>query len=153
MWRCVVYMRFCHVLVVFVIGGWNSNCSDTRSLFTWQMSQYAASVAKPYLWDFIHLDLDEWILEVGEMLLSEEPPPWLGILAKSSLMSECEESVCMRWRVHVCSNKSWILLPPLTLLDSPVAEGEITWLIMCIWKETQSFCCGGVLFMCVFAMF
>ena len=27
-------------------------------------------------------------LGVGEMLLSEEPPPWFGILAKSSLVSE-----------------------------------------------------------------
>ena len=25
------------------------------------------------------------------MLLSEEPPPWLGILTKSSLVSECVE--------------------------------------------------------------
>ena len=29
-------------------------------------------------------------------LLSEEPPPWLGILAKSSLVSECVERACVR---------------------------------------------------------
>ena len=47
-------------------------------------------------WGFIHLDLDGQILKVGEMLLSEEPPPWLGILAKSSLVSECVERACVR---------------------------------------------------------
>ena len=65
------------------------------------LSRYASSVAAPYLWDFNHLDLDGWILEVGEMLLSEEPPSWLGILAKSSLVSECVERACVRWRLHV----------------------------------------------------
>ena len=34
-------------------------------------------------------------------LLSEEPLPWLGILAKLSLMSECVERACVRWRLHV----------------------------------------------------
>ena len=29
-------------------------------------------------------------------LLSEEPPPWLGIFAKSSLVSECVKKVCVR---------------------------------------------------------
>ena len=47
-----------------------------------ELSRYAVSTATPYPWGFIHLDLDGWILEVGEMVLSEEPPPWLGILAK-----------------------------------------------------------------------
>ena len=28
------------------------------------MSRYAAPAAAPYLWGFIHLDLDEWILDV-----------------------------------------------------------------------------------------
>ena len=36
MWRCVVYVYICYVLVLFVNGGWYSSCSDTRSLFTWQ---------------------------------------------------------------------------------------------------------------------
>ena len=27
-WRCVVYVCFCHVLVEFVSGGWYSSCSD-----------------------------------------------------------------------------------------------------------------------------
>ena len=35
------------------------------------------------------------------MLLSEEPPSWLGILAKSCLVSECMERACVRWRLHV----------------------------------------------------
>ena len=101
MWRCVVYVCFWHVLVVFVSGGWYSSYSNTQSLFTRQLSRYVALVAAPYPWDFIYLDLDGWILEVGEMLLSEEPPPWLGILAKSSLMGECVERAYMRWRLHV----------------------------------------------------
>ena len=48
------------------------------------------------MWDLIHLDLDGKILEVGEMLLSEEPRPWVDILAKSNLVSECVERVCVR---------------------------------------------------------
>ena len=59
MWRCVVHVWFCHVLFVFVSGGCYSSCSDIRSLFTRNLSPYAASVAAPYPWDFIHLDLDE----------------------------------------------------------------------------------------------
>jgi len=35
-WRCVVYVCLCYVLVLFVSGGWYSNCSDTQSLFTRQ---------------------------------------------------------------------------------------------------------------------
>jgi hypothetical protein len=35
-------------------------------------------------------------LGVVEMLLGEESPPWLGILAKSSLVSECVERACVR---------------------------------------------------------
>ena len=34
--RCVVYVRLCYILVLFVSGGWYSSCSDTRSLFTQQ---------------------------------------------------------------------------------------------------------------------
>ena len=33
-------------------------------------------------------------------LLSEEPPLWLGILAKSSLVSVCKERACVRCRLH-----------------------------------------------------
>ena len=33
------------------------------------------------------------------MLLSEEPPSWLGILARSSLVSECVESACFCNRI------------------------------------------------------
>ena len=62
---------------------------------TFKLSRHVAWVAAPYLWDFIHLHLDGCILEVGEMLLSEEPPPWLGIHAKSSLTSECVERACV----------------------------------------------------------
>ena len=29
-------------------------------------------------------------------LLREEPPPWVGILAKSSLLSDCVERACVR---------------------------------------------------------
>ena len=65
------------------------------------LSWYVASAAATYPWNFIHLDLDGWILGVGELLLSQEPPPWLGILAKSSLLSECVNKVCVRWRLHV----------------------------------------------------
>ena len=35
--RCVVYVWLCYVLVLFVSGGWYLSCSDTRSLFTWQL--------------------------------------------------------------------------------------------------------------------
>ena len=34
-------------------------------------------------------------------LLSEESSPWLDILAKSSLVSECVERACVRCRLHV----------------------------------------------------
>ena len=33
-WRCVVYLCLCYVLILFVSGGWYSSCSDTRLLFT-----------------------------------------------------------------------------------------------------------------------
>ena len=36
MWRCVVYVCLCYVLVLFVSGGWYSNCNDTQSLITRQ---------------------------------------------------------------------------------------------------------------------
>ena len=58
-------------------------------------------------------------LGVGEMLLSEEPPSWLGILAKSSFVSECVEKACVKWKLIVSTIKSrvfflylyfWILL-------------------------------------------
>ena len=39
-----------------------------------------------------------WFWEVR--LLGEEPPPWLGIIAKSSLVSECVERACVRCRLH-----------------------------------------------------
>ena len=119
MWRCVSYVCFCHVLVVFVSGGWYLSYTDTRSLFTRELSWYAASVVTPYLWDFIHLDLFGWILEVGEMILSEERFFWLGILAKSSLVNECVKRTCVGWRLHVFAINleffspylhSWILL-------------------------------------------
>ena len=58
MWRCVVYVCFYHVLVVFASGSWYSSCSDAQSLFTRKLSRYAALAAAPYPWDFIHLDLD-----------------------------------------------------------------------------------------------
>jgi hypothetical protein len=38
LWRCVVYVCLCYILLLFVSGGWYSNCSDTRSLFTRQPS-------------------------------------------------------------------------------------------------------------------
>ena len=72
MWRCVVYVCFCHVLVIFVSGGWYSSYNNTRSLFTRQLSRYATSVAIPYPWDFIHLDLNGCILEIKYMLLNDK---------------------------------------------------------------------------------
>ena len=30
-----------------------------------------------------------------------EPLPWLGILAKSSLVSECVKKACVRCKLHV----------------------------------------------------
>ena len=56
--RCVVYVGHCYVLVLFVSGGRYSSYSDTQSLFTRQLSRYAASRAAPYPLGFIHLDLD-----------------------------------------------------------------------------------------------
>ena len=75
--------------------------------------RYAASVAAPYLWDFIRLYLNRWILEVRDMLLSEELPPWLGILAKLSLVSECVERACVRWKLHVFAINLQFLSPYL----------------------------------------
>ena len=69
----------------------------THDRYIWHLSRYVASVATPYSWDFIHLDLDEWILEVGEMLLREGPPSWLEIIAKSRLVNECVERACVMW--------------------------------------------------------
>ena len=123
MWRCVVYVCLCYVLVLFVRGGWYSSCSDTQSLFTRQLSQYAASAATPYPHGFIHSDFDGWILEVGEMFLSEEPPPWLGILAKSSLVSECVERACVNWRLHVFCIK--ILSSSLLTYTQGVSRGGV----------------------------
>ena len=60
------------------------------------MSRDVVSAAASYPWDFIHLDLNGSILEVGEMLMNEEPPPWLSIFAKSSLVSECVKNACVR---------------------------------------------------------
>ena len=37
------------------------------------------------------------------MVLSEKPPPWLGILAKSSFVSEYVERICVRFAC--CCNK------------------------------------------------
>ena len=101
MWRRVVYVYLCYVLVLFFRGGWYSSFSDTRLLFTWQLSLCVPLATTPYTWNFIHLELDGWIPRVGKMLLSEEPPPWLGILAKWSFVSECLEKTCVRWRLHV----------------------------------------------------
>ena len=71
-----------------------------------------------------------------EKLLSEEPSSWLGILAKSSLVSECGESLC-EVKIACLCNKSWVLLPFLTILDSLMVEWEIAWLIVCIWREIR----------------
>ena len=85
MWRCVVYVCICYVLVLFVSGGWYSSCSDTQSLFTWQLWQYVVSAAAPYPWfhpfGFGWMNLRSW----REWLLNEDPPPWLGILANQAL--------------------------------------------------------------------
>jgi hypothetical protein len=49
---------------------------------------------------------------------------------------ECEvERACVRWRLHAFAIKSWVFLPLITLLDSHVVEWEITWLVVCIWRE------------------
>ena len=58
----------------------------------------------------------------------------------------CGESLC-EVKIACFCNKFWVLLPFLTLLDSPVVEWEIAWLIMCIWKEIQSSCKGLILFL------
>ena len=89
----ILYMRLIiHNLILMIL---------LTLSFTGGVSRYAALVVAPYPWDFVHLGLDGWILEVGEMILSEKPPPWLDILAKSSLVNECVERACVRWRLHV----------------------------------------------------
>ena len=70
-------------------------------------------------------------------LLSEEPPLSLGIIAKSSLVSECVERVFVRCRLHVFCNKSWNFFPFLALLDFSMVGWEIAWLILCIWREIR----------------
>lgn len=64
MLRYVVYMWLCYVLVLFASGGWHSSCRDTQSLFTRQLPQYASSVAAPYPWGFIQLDLEVQISDI-----------------------------------------------------------------------------------------
>lgn len=34
MWRCVLYVCICYILVLFVNGGWYMCCNDTQLLFT-----------------------------------------------------------------------------------------------------------------------
>ena len=46
----------------------------------------------------------------------------------------CGESLC-EVKIACFCNKSWVLLPLLTLLDSPMVEWEITWFIVCNWRE------------------
>ena len=53
MLKCVVYVCFFYVLMLFVSGNWYASYNDTR-----QLSRYAASAAALYLMGFIHLDLD-----------------------------------------------------------------------------------------------
>jgi hypothetical protein len=54
-------------------------------------------------------------------LLREEPPHWLGILAKSSLVSWFVERVCVRLGLHgYAINLEFFF--PIALLDSPVVE-------------------------------
>ena len=46
----------------------------------------------------------------------------------------CGESLC-EVKIACFCNKSWVILPLHTLLDSPVVEWEIAWLVVCIWRE------------------
>ena len=109
----------------------------TMSIFN-PMSRYAALAATPYPLDFIHLDLDGLILFV-----EKKAPKWgASSLAWHSCQIKscewvCRESLCKVKIACVC-NKSWVLLPILTLLDSLVVEWKITWLIVCIWREIRA---------------
>ena len=76
------------------------------------LSWYAVSASTPHPEGFIHLELNEWTLRVGEMLLNKEPPPWLGILAKSSLEWVCKQSLC-EMKITCCCNKI-LSFSPLT---------------------------------------
>ena len=99
------------------------------------LSRYAASTAAPYPLGFIHLDWDGWILVV-----QKKAPNWgASSLAWHSCQIKsyewvCGESLC-EVKITCFCNKSWVLLPLLTLLYSPVMEWEIAWLIVCIWRE------------------
>ena len=57
----------------------------------------------------------------------------------------CGESLC-EMKIACFGNKFWVSIPFLTLLDSLVVEWEITWLIVCIWRENLSFCKVLILF-------
>lgn len=37
MWRCVMYVFLCYVLILFLSDGWYSSCNNTWSLLTWHM--------------------------------------------------------------------------------------------------------------------
>jgi hypothetical protein len=58
----------------------------------------------------------------------------------------CGENLC-EVKIACFCNKSWVILPFLTLLDSSVVEWEIVWLIMCIWRENYSSCKSLTLFL------
>jgi hypothetical protein len=58
-----------------------------------------------------------------------------GCLYLRSLV--CGENLCEVKVAWFC-NKSWVLLPFLALLDSPVVEWEIAWFIVCIWREIRA---------------
>ena len=44
-----MYVCLCYVLVLVISGGWYSSCNNTRSLFTQQLLQYAASACTPHV--------------------------------------------------------------------------------------------------------
>ena len=143
-----------------LLGDWYTSCSDTRSLFTRHLSRYAASAAAPYLLGFIHLDEDEESWMWRGRLLNEEPPPWLGILAKSSLVSECVERACVRCRLHVFGINLEFFSPLCTLrLSRNGVRDSLTYCVHLKRDQSSYECwilfllCRDVLFMCDFAMF
>ena len=72
-----------------------------------------------------------------EWLLSEKPPLWLDILAKSSIVSECVERICMRRRllIFAISPRVFSLTYTLGFPHGGVRDN----LTHCIWPKELEF--------------
>ena len=80
LWRCVVYVCLCYVLVLFVSDGWYSNYSDTRSLFTWHIES---------------LKVDNFFWEmVDDRTISPTEEPFHVKWVRMKIMDEIVKGLC-----------------------------------------------------------